>query len=288
MSKTVKKCPICEKSTLNPLYDNLVICDTCELAISKKIPSDEEINSIYQQDYYFGKEYFDYKADRPALEYNFKKRIKSLSRSLHKDAYIVELGSAYGYFLNLIKDKVKRHIGFEVSTDGVKYSRAEFGIKVTNENFLNYKFKKNEVDMVLMWDVIEHLTTPEKYIEKSAYILKKDGILALTTGDISSPIAKLRKNKWRMIHPPTHLYYFNRKNIIKLLKKYGLTVQSIHYHSTSRNLGSVANQIICNRIALGKSIRVFQTGYRLAERTRLSKINLPVNTWDIMEVIAKK
>jgi hypothetical protein len=56
-----------------------------------------------------------------------------------------------------------------------------------------------------------------------------------------------------MIHPPTHIYYFDKRNISRLLKKYGFEIEHIHYHNTYRNVGSMANQIIMNRKALGKS-----------------------------------
>ena len=57
-----------------------------------------------------------------------------------------------------------------------------------------------------LWDTIEHLAEPEAYLEKIAKSLPVGGWLFLTTGDIGSPMARARGSRWRMIHPPTHLY----------------------------------------------------------------------------------
>lgn len=233
-------------------------------------------------------EYSDYKADRPALEANFKNRIKRLKSSLTKKSAVVEVGSAYGYFLNLISKKVASHIGFEVGTDGVEYSKKDLGVNATTQNFMEHKFKKESIDLVVLWDVVEHLTEPDVYIKKVNEILKTGGKVALTTGDIDKFIPRIRKAKWRMIHPPTHVYYFSSKTISLLLKNNGFIIDSILYKSTYRNLGSVANQIICNRKALHKSVAILEWGQNVAKLTKLDKLNIPLNTFDIMEVIATK
>ena len=71
---------------------------------AKDMPSEDDLRKFYDEGYYFGEEYVDYTKDRKALEVNFKKRvdlIRKLSRK--KRLNVCEIGSAYGYFLNLIK-----------------------------------------------------------------------------------------------------------------------------------------------------------------------------------------
>jgi 2-polyprenyl-3-methyl-5-hydroxy-6-metoxy-1,4-benzoquinol methylase len=233
-------------------------------------------------------EYFDYEADRPALEYNFRQRIKSLKNMLGSNDSIVEVGCAYGYFLNLVKGDVKSHIGFDVSKDGVRFAKKELGVNATTADFLTHKFKKNSVDSIFMWDVAEHLAYPDAYFKKVAEILKPGGQVALTTGNINALLPKLRKGGWRMIHPPTHVYYFSPKTIARLLARHGLMVETVKHRSVSRNVGSVFNQIIGNRKALNKSTRLHSIGHAITTKTKLDKLNIPINTFDIMEVIARK
>lgn len=288
MSIKVKKCIVCDSKKFRPLYGELIQCESCGLVVASVIPTEKEIQKLYQQEYFFGMEYSDYKADRPALEANFKKRIKRLEQSLHNDATVVELGSAYGYFLNLIKDNVKNHIGFEISKAGVNYSVDELNVKAVNDDFMKHNIKESSVDLVVMWDVIEHLTAPDVYIEKASKILKKNGKLVLTTGDIERLVPKIRKNKWRMIHPPTHIYYFSAETLSRLLEKYGLKIDYVKYPAISRNTGSVIKQLSVNQKAAGRSGKFLDRAHAIAEKTGMHNINVPINTFDVMEILATK
>ena len=62
------------------------------------------------------------------------------------------------------------------------------------QDFLKWNVKSAQYDIICMWDTIEHLKRPDLFIKKINKVLKKDGLLALTTGDISSIVAKLRGN----------------------------------------------------------------------------------------------
>lgn len=289
MGNKVEECIICNNKKLKVYYGELLLCDQCSHITANEMPTNKELQKLYQKDYFFGMEYFDYKADRPALEKNFKNRIKRLNkRVIDGNFNIIEIGSAYGYFLNLIKDDVKHHIGFEVSNDGVDFSKKKLKVNATNDDFLKYKIKDNSVDTVFLWDVMEHLTDPEKYIEKISKILKFRGRIVFTTGDIGKFIPKLRKGNWRMIHPPTHVHYFTAKSARELLGNYGFKVEDIYYKGVYRNLGSVANQIIANRKAKNSNTNILEVGHKIADKTKLTRLNIPLNTWDIMEVVAVK
>jgi len=84
---------------------------------------------------------------------------------------------------------------------------------------------KNSVDVITMWDVIEHLLEPQKYMELAKDILRPDGLLCITTGDIGSLDGRFRREQWRMIHSLTHLHYFSRDTLRLLLEKNGFTVE---------------------------------------------------------------
>lgn len=281
-------CIVCGAQSHRPYAAELVACQGCGLVRAREIPSDAELARLYQQDYFFGKEYFDYEADRPALEHNFSKRLKTLAPVLQPSTHLIEVGCAYGYFLNLVKDRVGIHQGFDVTEEGVAFGRRELGVNASNQDFLAASIPAGSVDVVCMWDVIEHLPRPEEFIAKISQVLASGGHLALTTGDISGLVPRLRRGKWRMIHPPTHLYYFAPQTLERLLGNYGLRVTAVRYPSTYRNVGSVVNQIKLNRRAQGKTATPLAWADSLARSTGLANLNLPLNTRDIMEIVAVK
>lgn len=271
-------------------YNLLEVCKKCGLVRAKKIPTAEELTRYYQQDYYFGQEYSDYIKDRPALEVNFKKRIDLLNK-LSKDSIklkVLEIGSAYGFFLNLMKQHSSEMIGFEVSSDGAAYSREQFDLNVTNEEFLDFKIKKNYYDVVAMWDVVEHINNPAAYIKKASASLKVGGLLALTTGDIGAALPKARGDKWRMIHPPTHLYYFNKQSMHKLLESNGLSIVHFSHPAHWRNLGSVLEQLRLNNVKSKNKSSIINLFIKLAKKSKMYKLNFGLNTGDIMLVVAEK
>jgi SAM-dependent methyltransferase len=285
---TAKECIAC-RGRLTDHGPELVKCMNCGLVVAKEIPTFEALTKLYEQEYFFGMEYSDYQADRKALEKNFRQRIKHLQEYLHKDSSVVEVGCAYGYFLNMIKDKVSWHKGYDVSTDGVDYARQELGVNAHAEDFLaDNEVKPGSVDLVCMWDVVEHLGEPHRHMEKAAKALKPGGALCITTGDVSSYVAQRRGLDWRMIHPPTHIYYFNVESLKRILSRYGLEVTSVRYRPTYRNTGSVINQLIVNRKAKERSPLFFQAGHAIAKRTKLDRVNFPLNLYDVMEVTAVK
>jgi 2-polyprenyl-3-methyl-5-hydroxy-6-metoxy-1,4-benzoquinol methylase len=288
MGKKVTKCISCGSNSFDTYCKGLVKCKDCGLIVAKEIPTPEEVQKLYQQDYFFGMEYFDYKADRPALERNFRKRMTRMRNMFNPDFNVAEIGCAYGYFLNMSKDHVKSHIGFDVSQEGIEFAQKELGVNATTQDFIDYKIKPNSLDSVFMWDVIEHLAYPDTYIKKVGEVLKPGGHVAITTGNIEAWLPKKRGGEWRMIHPPTHVYYFSPSTLDLLLKKHGLKTVSVKHASVSRNVGSVFNQIISNRKATKKSSGHIELAYKLFKMANAHKLNIPVNTFDIMEVVAVK
>lgn len=291
MTKKIKvSCPCCNNNLWDySTYKLINICKVCGLGIAKKMPTEAELVKHYQKDYYFGDEYVDYTKDRRALEINFTKRVSLLLSLVKKKSklQVLEIGSAYGFFLNAIKPYSKETLGFEMSQDGVNYANKNFNVNTTNKNFLKTKIK-NQQDIVVMWDVIEHLRYPEKYIEKISKTLKKGGIVALTTGDIGAFIARKKGNGWRMIHPPTHLYYFTQKSLEILLEKNGLEPIEIQYPAHYRNLGSVVGMIRLDRERKKKNTKLIKIAEKTINKTGLHKINFGVNTRDIVLVVARK
>jgi hypothetical protein len=65
-------------------------------------------------------------------------------------------------------------------------------------------------------------------------------MLFVTTGDIGSTLARWRGSRWRLIHPPTHLHYFSRETVTRLLSRYGLQVVEIKSVGVARSYRQVA------------------------------------------------
>jgi 2-polyprenyl-3-methyl-5-hydroxy-6-metoxy-1,4-benzoquinol methylase len=284
-----RECIACHGADFSEYGSQLVRCQNCGLIVAKHIPGEDELAKLYTKDYFFGMEYSDYQADRLALEQNFRQRIRFLRPYITPKSKMAEVGCAYGYFLNLMKDDVEWQKGFDVSKEAVAYAKDELHVNAYSSDFLDdTEIKPGSLDLVCMWDVVEHLGEPDKYLKKASEVLKTGGAVSLTTGDISAAVPRFRGAKWRMIHPPTHIYYFTPASIEKLLRQYSLKVVAVRHKSTYRNAGSVFNQLICNRKARNKGAGFLEFGYAIAKAVKLDRLNIPLNLYDVMEVTAVK
>lgn len=109
-------------------------------------------------------------------------------------------------YSNYVAERFKFAVGLDISEDGIRYARERLGVNAYQVDFLQYDCSHRMFDIVCMWDTIEHIRDPHLYIEKISSIVPKDGLLALTTGDIDSLLARLQRDRWRLIHPPTHIH----------------------------------------------------------------------------------
>ena len=132
-----------------------------------------------------------------------------------------------------------------------------------------------------MWDTIEHLRRPDLYVEKIARLTEPGALLALTTGDIGSMVARLRGPKWRMIIPPVHAHYFSRATLARLLDAHGFEVIHQSYGGVYRSASNVAYIILALR---HKRPAVF----RWLQRAGVLDWGFYLNVYDIMYVIARR
>ena len=203
----------------------LVRCEACGFVSANLDISDEELAAIYGEDYFHGNEYFDYVGEEESLRLNFRNRISTL-RSLVPglaEKELFEIGCAYGFFLQEVAPAVMRASGIDISVDAVRSAQTRRGVEAVCGDYLKFNLPR-PVDIITMWDTIEHLKHPDLFVSKASSDLRPGGILALTTGDIESLNARLRGKKWRMIHPPTYLHYFSAATIAKLLYRHGFDV----------------------------------------------------------------
>lgn len=98
--------------------------------------------------------------------------------SITKNAKLVDVGCFIGDFLQVCKEKGLEEIyGFEVNESAIKVLK-EKKIKVIDQIFSDSTFfKREEVDIVCMLDLIEHVKEPREYLNKAFKILKKVDIL---------------------------------------------------------------------------------------------------------------
>lgn len=293
-------CPICRSKEVDFFCDKngykLYRCLSCRLIFVWPIPGN--LSEIYSAPYFkrvaggrsaskFG--YVDYEEDKKATRETFivyLDKISKLTAGLsglpagRQGRKIFDIGAATGYFLDLARQAGWQTSGIEISEYAAKIARAK-GHQIFLGDLENLD-NKEKYDAVTMWDVLEHLADPVKYLKLINNFLNQAGVLAINTIDSGSLWAKLWGGNWHAILPPEHLFYYSAESLKILLKQSGFEI------SEQLKIGK--------KFTLPYICKVLSHRYNLPCLGKLSdflnkagfKIGLPINLRDNIFIIAKK
>lgn len=276
-------CIVCGNNQFSVLYDGILKCKVCSHVVADLNLTSEELFEIYKKNYFFGEEYSNYVNDEQVLKKNFKLRLKILNQYLKPDRHktLFEVGCAYGFFLDMARGHFEKVSGIDITEDGIHYAKHTLGLDVVQADLLQHELGNQRLDVVCMWDTIEHLSQPHLYLQKLSPHVPSGGLIAITTGNIASLNAKLSKERWRLLHPPTHIHYFTLQSLGRLLENYGFKVMYKSHCGFYRSIDNVAYNLFVLRLKNN-------TLYKALKTLRVTSFNFYLNMYDIMYVIAEK
>jgi SAM-dependent methyltransferase len=279
--KGSQTCIVCGGVMQAAHLPGLVSCPACGMVSADLEISDVELERLYGRSYFHGHEYFDYLAEEESLKLNFRQRIATMRQLIpgFASADLFEIGCAYGFFLDEVRGAVRHAAGIDISAEAVSFAALQRGVEATCGDYLASELGRR-LDVVALWDTVEHLRRPDLFIEKIAREVRPGGYIALTTGDIGSLNARLRGSRWRMIHPPTHLHYFSVPSIRRLLDNHGFDPVHVSHPGVTRTVGAIAYMVLAVRMRK-------PTSFELFNRIPIARWSLTLNLFDIMFVIGR-
>jgi SAM-dependent methyltransferase len=155
------------------------------------------------------------------------------------------------------------------------------GLRVVDGTLETAGFEAGSFDVITMWDVIEHLPDPGSTLDRIARLLVSRGILYLALPDAGSPLARLLGARWWSVLP-THLQYFTRASIARLLTDHGYAVELME---TAPKAFSVRYYL--ERLE-GFSQRMAETAVAMAERSGVAERLVWPDFRDRMAVVARR
>ena len=223
-----RACRICSSEGLQPRFikDGFRIekCMNCGLMQVTNPPAPSEIGSYYENGF-FDEHYSKLQTDPKRLAYEYEKfnfRLKEIEKRTTGKGRILDVGCSFGFFLDVARKRGWKVYGVEISEYASNHAKRNLGLNVVNKDLIGARFDTGFFDIVTLWNVLEHLHDPVELMNEVYRILKEKGIVVLTTGDIESPLARLKRGRWRMLIPPIHLSHFSPSTINYLLDPSGL------------------------------------------------------------------
>jgi SAM-dependent methyltransferase len=270
-------CIACGGATARPLYEvrgfAIVRC-ACGLARTT-LPAGFDPGAIYSEAYFQGGQddgYSDYAGSAGALHREFAPLVGALARRTGGGARLVEIGSAYGFFLDVARERFTV-CGVEIS-DAARAAAVARGHDVVRDIAPEFLATRGPFDAAVMLDVVEHMPDPGDAFARLHGAMRPGAPLVLTTGDFGSLLARAMGKRWRLMTPPQHLWFFSPATITAVLARHGFRVESIDHPWKRVPLALMAFQAAR-----------YVGGHALVNRLPIRGA-VPVNLFDAMRVTA--
>ncbi|MBA2763627.1 MAG: class I SAM-dependent methyltransferase [Thermoleophilaceae bacterium] len=193
---------------------DIVRCADCGHMQLERFPSEAELEREYAaaaSDDYVNEEPGQRLSARAVLE-----RVEH-HRSVGR---LLDVGCWVGFLMSEAEGRGWDTAGIEPSTFASAHARDVLGLDVRTAGLED---AEGEWDVVVMGDVLEHLTHANAALEKVASLTSPNGLLVLLLPDAGSRIARVLGKRWWSVIP-THVHYFTRDSIATMLGAHGYEV----------------------------------------------------------------
>lgn len=217
-------CPLCNQDTPKPLFEkrgfDFVQCPQCDLVYVNPIPSQDKISDFYNSE---ALNYMQQVLLKETADVRKKKihipRAQRLKKIVPKGK-LLELGCAVGYFLEVAQEVGEWQLyGVEANKQSADYVRQKLNIEIYAGLLEKLSLPANFFDVIVSFEVIEHITNPLEVVSNCYSILKKGGYLLISTPNIAGYDFQVLGKNHRSYSPPGHLVYFTPDTFTKLLQK---------------------------------------------------------------------
>jgi 2-polyprenyl-3-methyl-5-hydroxy-6-metoxy-1,4-benzoquinol methylase len=269
-------------------YD-ILECRSCRTLFRAELPDAGALREIYGPGYFSdpsgqgqGQGYADYEGEEPNHRANALARLRLLERQ-QSVGRLLDVGCAAGFFLDEARQRGWTVHGVELASEMVAYARGKLDLDVQASAFAEAKLEPGIFDAITMWDYIEHSTDPKGDLRRAAALLRPGGILAVSTGDASSIVARISGSHWHLLTPRHHNFFFTRDSLQQAFQSAGFEVISARYASSRYSMHYLAHKL--QTLADWGALSALS---RAVRRSRFASLAVPINLYDITTLVGRR
>ncbi|MGC4065893.1 MAG: class I SAM-dependent methyltransferase [Polyangiaceae bacterium] len=199
-------------------------CKECGVVFNSPRLTESALAKLYEKNYYLFLE-------RPAdavhrISSLFSATLRELiERNGIEPRDALEIGSAKGYLLALLREHGWTVRGVELSQHASAFASCELGLSIFNGTIEAYaaNAERPDFDLVYSTDVIEHVPDPRTFVQALGKVVKPGGYLLLGTPNGSADGIDINGPMWGGFNP-FHIWFFTRSCLARLLEQSGFEV----------------------------------------------------------------
>ncbi len=210
----------------------VVKCKNCGLIYTNPRPNQTSLSFYYPEEYWEINEdnYEDVGLKLKKFAHQFINKISyKMTIPPNPNGKLLDIGCGDGKELLRHKRNGWETYGVEINDLAAKYVREQLGLNVFTGIVEDAEFKNEFFDVIILNNVLEHMSDPKTTLNEINRILKNDGTLAISIPNANSFEAKKFKKYWTGWDLPRHLYHFTPNTIKSLLNKTGFQISEIKY-----------------------------------------------------------
>lgn len=148
-------------------------------------------------------------------------------------ATLLEVGSAWGHFLQLCRPHFREVDGIEPSKEQALFARERFDLEVSRIDISREPWEGRH-HVIVAWDRLDRLTYPTPFLSWAHEHLLPGGQLILSVPNYDSLYRRILGPRWFPFDPARHLTCYTAGVLKDLLRKAGFT--DVAMHTSGRSL----------------------------------------------------
>jgi SAM-dependent methyltransferase len=199
----------------------VVACAKCSLVFLSPRLVEARMMELYQEAAYWdsevaGQGYDEYLDVRGNWLRTFRRRLREIGRHQGKGR-VLDVGCGPGFFVEAAREAGWDAWGIDPSAYAVSLARRALGERVSVGVVEASGHPPGSFDLVTAFDAFEHVYEPRRFLDAAHALLRPGGVLAITTPDVTSLLARVSGRGWVSFKIPEHVYYWSPATIRQAL-----------------------------------------------------------------------
>ena len=163
---------------------------------------------------------------------------------------LLDMGCGLGFFLRRVAGIGTWDIhGCEISPAAVRYARQTLGLaNVLCSRLEDVDVPEASMDVITMWDVIDHIAQPDPLLRRCHAVLRNGGVCFIRTPNVHVQLARVKLKRlllgmrpdMKYLQPRDHIHHYSQGSIHRLLERNGFSgIEFVHLHPVQAQAGPI-------------------------------------------------